>query len=163
MNRYLKIAALALLGTSAFAASKESSDLLKVPSGSTSDVIVQFASKPTTTMLNQVTAQGATLKQQLPLIKSAVYSIPQRAFLNVANLSTIKYMSPNRKVKKKLDFAEPAVNAMIAFQSGWDGSGIGVAVIDSGIDSRPDLTNSTGKTSRVVYSQSFWPAFCSSS
>src|SRR5712692_1129779 len=79
MNRYLKIAALALLGTSAFAASKESSDLQKVPSGSTADVIVQFTSQPTTTMLNQVTAQGATLKQQLPLIKSAVYSIPQKS------------------------------------------------------------------------------------
>ncbi len=36
----------------------------------------------------------------------------------------------------------------------FDGTGIGVAIIDSGIATHPDLNNANG-VSRVVYSQSF--------
>ena len=40
--------------------------------------------------------------------------------------------------------------------AGYNGAGIGVAVIDSGInDSHPDLWNSTETHSRVVYHQDF--------
>ena len=47
------------------------------------------------------------------------------------------------------------MNANLAWQFGWTGTGVGVAVIDSGIASRHDLTTSNGVTSRVVYRQSF--------
>lgn len=47
-----------------------------------------------------------------------------------------------------------SVNANIALQYGFDGRGIGVAVIDSGILGHPDLKNSSG-ASRIVYSQDF--------
>ena len=43
------------------------------------------------------------------------------------------------------------MNANIAFQYGWTGAGVGVAIIDSGIYNHPDLRP------RVVYSESFVP------
>jgi hypothetical protein len=49
-----------------------------------------------------------------------------------------------------LDNAGPAVNASIALSYGWAGTGIGVAVVDSGIANDPDLKNSKGAP-RVVY------------
>jgi len=47
------------------------------------------------------------------------------------------------------------VNANIAWNLGLDGTGVGVAVIDSGIALVDDLKNANQTASRVVYSQSF--------
>ncbi len=48
----------------------------------------------------------------------------------------------------------PSVGADSAWRSGWDGAGIGIAVIDSGIAAHPDLQDAFG-LSRVVYRQNF--------
>src|SRR5207302_19442 len=42
--------------------------------------------------------------------------------------------------------------------AGWDGTGVGVAVIDSGISDHPDLHDPATGLSRVVYNESFVPA-----
>ena len=70
----------------------------------------------------------------------------------------VTYISPNRKVRGSMDPVVTAVNADIASSQGWDGTGVGIAVIDSGVDTVDDL-NSDGNSSpsRVVYSQSFVP------
>jgi serine protease AprX len=41
------------------------------------------------------------------------------------------------------------------WQYGWDGTGVGVAVIDSGMTPKDDLMAGGGVTSRIVYSESF--------
>ena len=56
-----------------------------------------------------------------------------------------------------LSNAAPAVNAFAAWQSGYTGAGIGVALIDSGVASHPDLNGGFLGLSRVVYNQSFVP------
>src|SRR5260221_3242209 len=57
-----------------------------------------------------------------------------------------------------LDYANLAVNANIARQYGWDGSGLGIALIDSGLQGRPDLnTTTTGQGARILYNASFLP------
>src|SRR5439155_3455769 len=62
----------------------------------------------------------------------------------------VTYNSHDRKNYAKLEFAEPTVGANIAVQYGFNGAGVGVAIIDSGIESdHPDIRP------RVVYSQSF--------
>ena len=66
--------------------------------------------------------------------------------------------TPDRKVGSYLDFARPAVNATIAQKYGYNGNGIGVAILDSGVKHRPDL-NVWGSlsSSRVVADVSFVP------
>ena len=52
------------------------------------------------------------------------------------------------------EFATAVEADVAASQFALDGTGIGVAVIDSGIAAHADLNNANGN-SRVVYSQSF--------
>jgi len=60
-------------------------------------------------------------------------------------------------LKRTLDTTAQTVNANLVWPSGWDGTGVGVAVIDSGVAAKADLTASDGVRSRIVYSQSFVP------
>src|SRR5581483_6552516 len=69
----------------------------------------------------------------------------------------VAYVSPNRPVTAASDYAEATVGADVAQSYGWDGNGIGVAIIDSGISDHPDLHDPATGLSRVVYSQSFVP------
>ena len=73
----------------------------------------------------------------------------------------VEYISPDRPLRAtSYEYAPAAVNAELAWANGAEGNAIGVAVIDSGINSKhPDLWNGSmlqqGTTSRVVYEQSF--------
>ena len=69
----------------------------------------------------------------------------------------VKYVSPDRPTSKFLDITTATVNANIAWNMALDGTGIGVAIIDSGIYAHADLSTSSGGGSRIVYSQSFVP------
>lgn len=79
---------------------------------------------------------------------------------------SVAYVSPDRPVAALYNngngFGPPdvvgsTVNANMAWRWGLDGSGVGVAVIDSGITQKDDLMNYNNSASRVVYSQSFVP------
>ena len=68
----------------------------------------------------------------------------------IAHNPAVKYISLDRTVQKHLDLTAATVGANLAFQSGLTGAGVGVAVIDSGIDAtNADLGG------RVVYSEDF--------
>jgi serine protease AprX len=79
--------------------------------------------------------------------------LPASALAALANNPRVAYISPDRKVSGKLDLTAAAVHAPAAWQSSYDGSGVGIAIIDSGITPVDDLT--TGGVSRIVYSQDF--------
>ena len=65
-------------------------------------------------------------------------------------------VSVDHPMKALDDNTDAATNVPAAWNSGYNGAGVGVAVIDSGInDSHPDLWNSTETHSRVVYHQDF--------
>src|SRR2546426_894493 len=82
-------------------------------------------------------------------------SVPADSLTALENNPNVRYISPNRSDRSFLDLATAAVGASLAWQYGWDGTGVGVAIIDSGIAPKlDDLTGSNGLT-RVVYSESF--------
>src|SRR5258708_5617694 len=55
-----------------------------------------------------------------------------------------------------LDLADPTTNATIAWQQyGVDGTGVGVAIIDSGVSLKNDLKTKDTFGSRIVYNESF--------
>src|SRR5690242_8919279 len=68
----------------------------------------------------------------------------------LSNQSNVNYISLDRPVNATLDYTADAVNAPLVWNSGLDGTGIGIAVIDSGIYPHPDLNSAWGG-SRVVY------------
>jgi serine protease AprX len=67
----------------------------------------------------------------------------------------VKYISLDRTMAPTLSNAAPAVNAFAAWQSGYTGAGVGVALVDSGVSSHPDLNGGFLGLSRVVWNQSF--------
>src|SRR6266851_2677630 len=131
--------------------------------GATIDVIIQFNQTPTDAHHQKVQSKGGTLKTKLDLIKAAHYSVPVDALDALADDPDVVYISPNRPVRGSLDRAVSAVNGDLAYASGWNGTGIGIAVIDSGVSSAYDLNSDDNQSSRIAYSQSFVPGDSSTS
>ena len=137
----------------AAAARKISPDLKNVKAEASVDVIVQFRQPPTEADL---LGEDINKKAELPLVKAQLVSVKGANLTSLASHANVAYISPNRGVKGALDHVVTAINADIAYSNGWNGTGVGIAVIDSGVGSVDDL-NSDGNVqpSRVVYSQSF--------
>ena len=139
-----------LSACSLMAAGKLSSDVSRLSKATVLDVIVQFKQPPADADLAKITRIGATLKKRFKNIPAALVRMSASSAATIAADPNIAYISPDRKVAGALEFAEPAVGASVALQYGWNGSGVGVAVIDSGIAAdHPDLKP------RIVYSESF--------
>src|SRR5260370_4019947 len=95
--------------------------------GATVDVIIQFNQTPTDAHHQKVQSKGGVLKTKLDLIKAAHYSVPVDALDALADDPDVVYISPNRPVRGSLDHAVSAVNGDLAYASGWNGTGIGLA------------------------------------
>ena len=107
---------------------------------------------------------GGESKTELDLVKGTVCSMPAGRLAELADDPDVAYITPDRTVRGSLDSAATAVGANIAWSYGYDGRGIGVAVIDSGFSTftddlntwTPSAPGTYGKaTSRIVYSKSF--------
>lgn len=141
---------LGLLCASSLMGAKLSNDLQRLPPGSSVDVIVQFTAPPSANDFAAIAAAGGNLKKRFPNIRGGLFTVPAAALHGIAANPRIFYISPDRKLSGSLEFAEPTVGANIALQYGWNGAGVGVAIIDSGIAvNHPDLRP------RVVYSENF--------
>jgi serine protease AprX len=115
-------------------------------------------------------SRGGRLRNELRVVNAATYSISAAALKNLAKDPDVAYISPDRALKgmgtvsstATLDYHTDTINAPYAWGTGLDGTGIGVAVIDSGIYDMPDLhgagPGNSGKT-RVAYNQNFTSAY----
>jgi serine protease AprX len=146
--------------------SKISPDLQNSSSTSQQRVVVQYA--PGTQLscngllgllgcvLNDVVKLGGAILGQLPIVNGLVASLDHNGIVALSNQSNVVYISKDRPLAPFFDNAAPAVNAQAAWNSNLTGSGIGVALIDSGVNAHPDLlTTGFLPFSRVVYNQSF--------
>jgi serine protease AprX len=118
------------------------------------DVIVQFDQAPTEFHHQKIRDRGGRLRHKLYMLRAGSYMMPASEVADLANDPTVTHISVDHKLKADLDYTTTAANASAAWQSGWDGTGIGVAVIDSGISAGADFKNSQG-ASRIVYTQDF--------
>src|ERR1022692_1493995 len=145
--------------------SKISPDLRRYPSTQRAQVIVQYAPGTQVNcsgllglvgcLVNDVENLGGTILSQLPLVNGLVAVLDGTGIVNLSNQSNVVYISLDRPLTPTLCNAAPAVNAFAAWQSGYTGAGIGVAVVDSGVSDHPDLHGGFLGLSRVVYNQSF--------
>ena len=165
-----KVASSLLLTTSLFAQnSKLAPDLANLDPNEPVDVIIQLNDPPPGRPgapgrgRSLPLAGGLNLSAQRPvrelgIINGLAARIPAAALASLAADPTVKYISPDREVTPTLQFANPTTGAAQAFTAGWTGAGIGIAIIDSGVNNHPDLANATCTGNRIVYRQSFAPA-----
>ena len=147
---------------------KISPDLLGNTSATKVRVIVQFNSSPQAScggllglvscLTNAILNLGGDLLGDLPLVNGVLAQLDGNQIVNLSNNPSVAYISADRPVSTLSNDAAASINASAAWRSNYTGSGIGVALIDSGVNSHRDL-KSTGllSLSRVVYNQSFVP------
>ncbi|MFI5692760.1 S8 family serine peptidase [Kribbella sp. NPDC051586] len=86
---------------------------------------------------------GAALTRRLPAIGASAVKVGKRStttFLAESRMAGIKKVWLDSKLKPTLDQSVPQIGAPIAWQAGYTGAGVPVAVVDSGIDpTHPDL------------------------
>jgi serine protease AprX len=123
------------------------------------NVIVMTNSRPSMELKNQVTRSGGRLTKEFKFLNGFACELPQQAMEGLARSQEVRTIQPDSKTYPLMDITAAATGADVAQQNyGWDGSGVGVAVIDSGINKIEDLSTAPGQTtSRVVYSESFIP------
>ena len=122
------------------------------------DVIVQFKSAPTSELHHRVLHHGGFMRQELGLLKAGSYHVPASVLAELAADPDVAYVSPDRPLfttsappppgGPQIDHHRETVS--LPANLNLDGTGIGVAVIDSGIAPVTDIT-----ANRVVYSQDF--------
>jgi len=101
-------------------------------------------------------ALAKRVKRHLNIVNAEALDIPVGLLEQLVRHPQIAYVTPNRRNTAKWDDAAPAVNAPSARQNyGVDGSGIGIAIIDSGVYQHDDLQTADMTGSRIVYSESF--------
>src|SRR6201999_3173120 len=103
----------------------------------------------------EASARFGTVRRHFRSLAATHMTVPIAMLSSLAANPQVAYVSPNRSVAGLLDITTQAVNANPLWSEGWDGTGIGVAVIDSGVALKQDLAAADGSHSRVVYSESF--------
>src|SRR5208283_4763557 len=98
----------------------------------------------------------ARLNSRLGMVKGIALTIPVRALPALEADAEVESVSLDHPLRAMDGYTNAAMNVSAAWNAGYNGAGIGVAVIDSGInDNHPDLWDSTESYSRVVYHQDF--------
>ncbi len=117
--------------------------LLHLRSSSAEDlvpVIVQTSGRPTDAHFARLRGRGGLLKVRHGSIAAYSASLPASQVEELANDPEVAHVSYDSPVKAHLDKAYPAVKADLAYKDfGLSGNGVGVAIIDTGVYSHPDL------------------------
>jgi len=98
---------------------------------------------------------GGVVNAVFTLINAVAGTVVAGDVLTLSNNPNVSYISLDRSLGATLDYSASGANAPAAWNAGWDGTGVGVAVIDSGIYGHPDLLSARTGQSRVVYRKSF--------
>jgi serine protease AprX len=93
---------------------------------------------------------GGTAGRSLPLISSRVADLPNSALAALAASPLVEHVAVDRLIVGAMERTGATVGATTVRQAfGYDGAGIGVAVIDSGVAFSHDDFNSDGGSPRV--------------
>jgi serine protease AprX len=155
MKKLMRMIMVFLFSSGAFAGSSKLAQDLKTASG-TVRVIVQFNAPVAQEHIDLISARGGKLHRKLDLIQAGTFDMPAEKLAELADDPRVTHISMDHPVSATLDYAAAAVNAPYAWNAGWTGYPIDIAIIDSGVSAHPDLTNSYGYY-RVDYSESFVP------
>jgi serine protease AprX len=120
-------------------------------------VIVQFSNPATSSDQQSLHNLGGVHTGDFPLIQASAITVSPDRIADLANLPNVAFVTLDRPVAAALDFGAATTSANIEWNYGFNGAGIGVGVIDSGIYPHGDLKGADFN-SRIVYRQSFTSA-----
>ena len=112
-------------------------------------VIVQYRDVPNQTKHDRVVNLGGSVHAQLELVRGHAVSLHAKELERLAADPDVESITLDHPVFTALDTAAAAVNASAAWNANRIGSGVGVAIIDSGVSAHNDLSG------RIVYNQDF--------
>ena len=136
-----------------FSADREkiSPDLQQKHSGN-ADVIIQYKVQPTAAHLMRITGRGGKVFRVFDNVMAGHYVVPVSALDDFATDPDVASITPNRQVKGMLNITTATVHSDVVNAQGYTGTGIGVAIIDSGMSDMPEFhANQT----RIVYQATF--------
>lgn len=109
-------------------------------------VIVQLNESITTQRLQNVALEtGTRLQKELSIINAFTAKVSVKELEALTNNPGIKKIWYDRSVHALLDIASPVVKAPEIWETGFDGKGVTVAVLDTGIYEHPDLTTPSNR------------------
>jgi len=109
-------------------------------SSNTTNVIILFHDKPTDAQINIVKSESASVKYQYHIINGVAARISSSVIGVIRNLTFVKSVEPDYKVKMVLDESVPQINVDDVWNEGLTGKGVDIAVLDTGVhDEHPAL------------------------
>jgi subtilisin family serine protease len=140
---------------------KVSADLKqKLSGGNKLNILIKAAASWETTLDNAVKANGGAITKSYANFNVRAASLPASAVSALAGRSDVEYVSLDREVKLlghvSLTSGADAASVMANYNPTYDGAGVGIAVLDSGLDpNHVSLTAESGSTTRIAYSKDF--------
>jgi subtilisin family serine protease len=127
------------------------------------EVIIQLEGKMSGRLNSFLNGYGARVRKELREVGAAVVSLPWSAVAGLEQFEEISYVTPDEETRvlghvSRATGADAAAAQTYSSISQLNGTGVGLAVIDSGIyDAHAAFLNASGTASRVVYNQNFVP------
>src|SRR5580704_17599655 len=150
--RNLLIALIFLSSVSGFSATngKISPDLAAQTSNGNFPVIIQYKTAPSSLETGLLGLLGGVVTLVLSSINAIVATVPLRQLSSLAADPNVTYISLDRAVTARnagditaAEYTAEPINAPVVWAKGYQGTNIGVAVIDSGITPVPDLASNS--------------------
>lgn len=132
--------------------------------GQSGTFIVKFSKDLSAIEKRSLEKIGAKVLGHLSLIGSYHVSVPEKNLAKFSKLPFVARVSADVNVKKTDEFSVENTFTDMAFDKyGVTGSGVTVAVLDSGVDPNEDLENPKSEKSRIVANANFVPSSTSAS
>ncbi len=124
-----------------------------VNSASEVKVVIQWNTSVGTATTAKIVAVGGIVIKEFSSLRQGFYEVPSASVTTLGNDPAVKYITIDRQVKRKLALTTGAINAPAVWQMGFYGSGVGVAVLDSGVNADPNLGSGA-----IAFSDDFTPS-----
>ena len=118
--------------------------------GPPASIVVTRLASADRAVARAVEALGGRVVQDLPIVEGFAAVVPTGAIAALRAFPGVRSVVPNAKIEMHGRYGEDsgvasavypdAVTAPVAWNEGWGGQGVGVAVIDTGINATGDLT-----------------------